>query len=211
MAFEDLDFEDDFDDLGDEEALPEESSNRTFIILAGALGGVALLAVICILVYALAIRPQQVDDQAERASAVQTQNAEVEMIIEQTSTSAAITAIAAAATATPTQTKEPTFTPTSTATFTLVPTTAVVAMQTTTAATLDPTSAAETSMFESADATATAKAALGGQVTLTPIHPAEIPDAGWADNVGLPVMLGLAGLLILVFFLARLARRSGAA
>ena len=49
MTFDDLDFDEDieFDDGFGEEVeagLPEESSNRTFIIIAGVIGFVAIVA-----------------------------------------------------------------------------------------------------------------------------------------------------------------------
>ena len=40
-----------FDDA--EEAPPEESSNRTFLIAAGILGGIVLLSIACLAGYAL--------------------------------------------------------------------------------------------------------------------------------------------------------------
>ena len=43
----------------DEETPPEEASNRTFLIAAGVLGGIVLLSIACLAVYALVIMPQR--------------------------------------------------------------------------------------------------------------------------------------------------------
>jgi LPXTG-motif cell wall-anchored protein len=42
--------------------------------------------------------------------------------------------------------------------------------------------------------------------TVKPAQPTAIPDTGFADDVGLPLMLGLAVLLIVIIFLARRLR-----
>ena len=58
-------------------APPEESSNRTFVIAAGILGGIVLLSVACLAAYALLIAPRQ-RETAAAATAVQlTQNAQI--------------------------------------------------------------------------------------------------------------------------------------
>ena len=58
MAFEDVDM-DEMDSEPGGTPPPEESNNRSFLIVAGILGGIALLALICIAVYALVLRPLQ--------------------------------------------------------------------------------------------------------------------------------------------------------
>ncbi|MBC8506818.1 MAG: hypothetical protein H8D34_18290, partial [Chloroflexi bacterium] len=45
-------------------------------------------------------------------------------------------------------------------------------------------------------------------LTVTPIS-TQLPSAGFADDVGLPGLLALAGAMILVIFLARRLRTSG--
>jgi LPXTG-motif cell wall-anchored protein len=46
-------------------------------------------------------------------------------------------------------------------------------------------------------------------VTATPTTTA-LPDTGFADDVGVPALLGMAGLLILVIFVARRLREATA-
>jgi len=65
---DDLNYEDDV------EAPPEESSNRTFLIAAGILGGIVLLSIACLAGYALLILPQQ-NAARQTQSAIETQNA----------------------------------------------------------------------------------------------------------------------------------------
>ena len=65
MAFEDMDLEDNEFDLDtDDSSSPEESGNRTFYIVAGVIGGVMLLSLICLALYALVYAPQRRDQQA---------------------------------------------------------------------------------------------------------------------------------------------------
>jgi hypothetical protein len=198
MAFEDLDFEDDVEGKGDE-ALPEEASNRTFILIAGAIGVVAILSLVCIVVVYLSLSRSRTA-QVEQQATLDAQNTEVAGIIAETSTSAAMDAIRAAYTPTPTQTsvQPPTFTPTAT--------TPVVAESPTPATpspigpTLDPLLATATQM----QATINAQLALA-TLTAKPSATA-IGQYGFAEEVGLPAMLGLAALLIVVIFLARRLR-----
>ena len=63
-------------DYDEEEAPPEESSNRTFMIAVGILGGIVLLSIICLAGYALLILPQQRAAQSQQVNAA-TQNAQV--------------------------------------------------------------------------------------------------------------------------------------
>src|SRR3972149_5784112 len=57
-------------------APPEESSNRTFLIAAGILGGIVLLTIACLAGYALLVLPNQRAAQQQEANAVATQNAQ---------------------------------------------------------------------------------------------------------------------------------------
>jgi LPXTG-motif cell wall-anchored protein len=43
-------------------------------------------------------------------------------------------------------------------------------------------------------------------LTARPLQPTAIPNTGFADDVGLPAMLGMAVLLVVVIFLARRLR-----
>jgi LPXTG-motif cell wall-anchored protein len=199
MGMEDFNLDDDLEQPSEEEALPEESSNRTFLIIAAALGGIALIALVCIAIYALVLWPRAREGQTSQRATLEAQNTEVAVIIASTSTSAAETAIAAGFTATPTRTPlRPTDTPTSSPT-------PVVAIPS--PSPLAPTGAADMATATALHATLQANATLyAATLTARPIQPTEIPNTGFADDVGLPVMLGLAVLLVVVIFLARRLR-----
>jgi hypothetical protein len=200
MSFENLDLN---EELEEEPAPPEESSNRTFIIIAGVLGAIALLALVCIAVYALVLLPRTRNAQEAQRATLDAQNTEVAAIIERTSTAAEKQAIEAAYTHTPTNTLvAPTFTPTSSPTpVVAMPTTAVAPLATDTP---NAQTATAVALFATLDANATRLASTftarpGGQAT-------SIPNTGFADDIGLPAMIGMAVLLIAIIFLARRLR-----
>jgi len=56
-----------------DEASPEESNNRTFLIAVGILGGIVLISIACLAGYVLSILPQQ-NAAGETQSAIETQN-----------------------------------------------------------------------------------------------------------------------------------------
>jgi hypothetical protein len=199
MGMEDFNLDDNLEQPPEEEALPEESSNRTFLIIAAALGGIALIALVCIAIYALVLLPSAREAQAAQRATLEAQNTEVAVIIASTSTSAAETAIAAGFTATPTRTPlRPSDTPTSSPT-------PVVAVPS--PSPLAPTGMADMATATALHATLQANATLyAATLTARPIQPTEIPNTGFADDVGLPVMFGLAVLLVVVIFLARRLR-----
>jgi ABC-type antimicrobial peptide transport system permease subunit len=211
MTFEDMDFEDDFAD--DEDALialEEEGDNRTFLIIAGILGGIALLVVICIVLWVAVLLPMQ-QRSVEQQAAVARQNTEVALMVERTSTADAQTAIARAWTSTPTNTLPPSPTPQATLTYTAVPTTAVVIVETTQTLSEESLNATSTALQATANynadvlqVTLTARASLTAQSP-----PSQMPATGFADDVGLPVLIGVAVLLIVVIFLARRLRTAG--
>ena len=100
--------------------LPEESSNRTFVIAAVSLGGLLVLSMICLLVYALVLAPQQQEARATDVVLVNQQNTEealtqTAVVVERTPSRTPIVTELPDATATVTPTLVvvvPTFTPT---------------------------------------------------------------------------------------------------
>ena len=86
---EDVEFED--------EPGPEESSNRTFLVVAGILGGILILAMVFVAIYAMVILPRSRDARATQDAEIYAQNTEVAMW-------AAMTAEAESWTATPSAT-----------------------------------------------------------------------------------------------------------
>lgn len=182
MAFEDMDTEGQEYDVEEQPTPPEEASNRTFIIVAGILGGLTLLALVCIALYAFIILPRQRTQREEQIARLNAQNTQVALAISQT-------AAAKAFTATPTVTPIP---PTATRT----PTAVVVVPTNTVAMTVDPRTATVAALLTQA-----------AIVTKTVVPTATaLPTTGFADQVGLPGLLALAVLLVVVIFLARRVR-----
>jgi len=187
-----------FEDFEEEKPTPPEDSgkpggNRNFIIAIGVLGGISLLILIVLVIVGLVILPAQSKARKEQAALVNAQN---------TATSQAATQIAAVkarATATATATPIPSATPV-VAIATATPTV------TTTAGT--PVVAQDLSARTQTVAALLTQAAGGnGTATVTPQATA-LPTTGFADEVGLPVLLGFALLLVVVIFVVRRLRLS---
>lgn len=168
---------------------PEESSNRTFLLVAGGLGALILLTLICLAAYALYFAPRQRAANATAAARIDTQNTEI-------AKSAKLTLDAGSWTATPTVTSTSVpATQTPTRTPVLAVTTAAV-QGTTTADILTATVSALQTQLAAA------------QQTVTP-SASGLPQTGFADEVGVPALVGLALVLIVVIFLARRLRSAG--
>lgn len=164
---------------------PEESNNRTFLIAAGVLGGLTLLSLICMAVYAIVIVPGRSGRQQTQVAQIETQNAEVNQ---------ALTATAEAALQRPTATPSPTATQLPTDT----PTPVVV----------EPTETEEPTEPVGPDLTATVSYLLtiaARTETITPTATA-LPDTGFADDVGIPGLLALTFVFVAVIFLVRRMR-----
>ena len=168
---------------------PEESSNRTFLLAAAGIGGLLILSMICLAVYALVLAPRQ------RAARNQQST---EIVLENTRVAQSLTETAAAArgTASPTATRTPA--PTASNTPTQV---VVLPSNTPVLATVDPV-------------TATAAAQLTAQAiaqAMTPsATPTALPSTGFAEDVGLPGLVLVGGLLIVVVVVARRIRTTTA-
>ena len=179
-------FSDSFDDFEDEESAEEEKDNRTFWLVAGILGAILILALVCMVVYAMVILPSRGENQAATAAAINTQNASVEMTAKAEAEARAWTSTptltSTSAPVTPTASNTPVVQPTDTPTGPTV--------------TVDPRTATVSALL-------TQQA--GGGVGVTP-SPTGLPDSGFADNVGIPGMLALAAALVVVIFLARRLR-----
>ena len=188
MAYDNIDME---NNNNNEEAGPEgtdqsaASSNRTFLIAAGILGGIALLSLICMVLYALVFLPRYRSQATAQVATLNAQNTEVARKI-------TLTSIAAAATATPMPTATK---PLSTATFTP---TSVVAVSTNT-----PRGDSSTSLTATVGALLTQAAAATRTVVVTPTA---LPKTGAGDEFQLPLLVGAAILLVVVIFVARRLR-----
>ena len=188
------DFEDmDFEDIGSEETIStSRGSNRTFMIVAGILGGILLIALLAIAAYAVLYLPG-------RDTGQQTQVAEINATNTAVAEEAQLTAIAKQVTMTPTftATSEPTNTPTMTPSSTSTP---VLAPTNTPDGTDDPAAT------ETVAALLTQQAGGGGA---TPIPTATaLPDTGFADDFGVPGLVLVAGVLMVIIILSRRLRTS---
>jgi len=188
------DFEDmDFEEIGSEEAIStSRGSNRTFLIVAGILGGILLIALLAIAAYAVLYLPS-------RDTGQQTQVAEINATNTAVAEQAQLTAIAKQVTMTPTftATLEPTNTPTMTPSSTSTP---VLAPTNTPDGTDDPAAT------ETVAALLTQQAGGGGA---TPIPTATaLPDTGFADDFGVPGLVLVAGVLMVIIILSRRLRTS---
>jgi hypothetical protein len=158
---------------------PEETSNRTFLIVAGILGGIVLLSLACVAAYVLFVYPNtQKQNQAVIATR-DAQNAQVALALTSTAQAASFP--------TETVTPPPTQTPViAQATITSTPSTV----------TPDPS-------------TATVAAALTqaaqAQLTIVPTTTA-LPGTGIADQYGAPGLVIMGMALVAVIFLARRLR-----
>ncbi|MCD6426074.1 MAG: hypothetical protein J7L35_11305 [Anaerolineales bacterium] len=190
------DFEDmDFEDIGSEETIStSRGSNRTFMIVAGILGGILLIALLAIAAYAVLYLPG-------RDTGQQTQVAEINATNTAVAEEAQLTAIAKQVTMTPTftatlpPTNTPTVPPSSTSTPVLAPTNTPVP----TDGTPDPA------------ATETVAALLTQQADggATPIPTATaLPNTGFADDFGVPGLVLVAGVLMVIIILSRRLRTS---
>ncbi|MFZ5821710.1 MAG: hypothetical protein ACOYYJ_17570 [Chloroflexota bacterium] len=163
------------------EAPPEESSNRTFLIVAGILGGIVLLSIICVAVIVLVYLPQRAS-QDDAQGAAQTQQAAINEAL-------TLTAVSFELSLTPQASTTP------------LPTETLVVAQ---------PSATSTQFTSTPDpATATVIAGLtqvaGSTTTVFPTSTA-LPTSGFADEVGLPGLVVAALALVAVIFLARRLR-----
>jgi hypothetical protein len=188
------DFEDmDFEEIGSEETIStSRGSNRTFLIVAGILGGILLIALLAIAAYAVLYLPS-------RDTGQQTQVAEINATNTAVAEEAQLTAIAKQVTMTPTftatspPTKTPTMTPSSTSTPVLAPTNT-------------PDGTDDPAATETVAALLTQQAGGGGA---TPIPTATaLPDTGFADDFGVPGLVLVAGILMVIIILSRRLRTS---
>jgi len=194
----------DFDNLEFEEMDSEETiatsrgSSRTFLVVAGILGGILLIALLAIAGYAVVILPGRDPGQQTQAAAIIATNT---AIAEEARLTAAgwgrTQTLTSTATLPPTET--PTPVPTNTATPVLAPTNT-------------PEATVEGTLDSDPAATATVAALLtqqAGEVEETPIPTATaLPDTGFADDFGVPGLLLAAGVLMVVIILSRRLRVS---
>ncbi len=169
--------------------LPEESTNRPFIIAAGVIGGLLVLSMICLGLYALVLAPRQREARATEAANIILQNTQVALSITETNQ-------IHRASVTLTATNTPVPSPTATATRTQV---VVLPTNTNTPSTPQPT---VDPLTRTAAAQATIAALAGGRTPTT----TALPATGFADEVGAPSLLLLGAVLVAVVIIARRLR-----
>ena len=192
-----------FEESPSERPQPTGGRNRSFFIAIGLIGTIFVIALIALLITLFIQAPQQASQTREQAEAINAQN----------------TAVSAAATADQLRVVQLQQTldagvkaPPPTATQPAVTATSVLAIPTETS-TPTPTVSAE---MATETAQAQTQAAVGTNVggypgASTPGTPGvtptgDLPTTGFADEVGLPGLFGLAAILIVVIILARRAR-----
>ncbi len=196
----------------EQEPPQKPQNNKTFMIIVGVLGAVILLALIAAAAYAMLILPGQNAAKQNLAIQVNAQNTATVMA----ATSAAMTAVAPTDTPEPTATLEPTSAPEPTATP--EPKSVDVESETTVVAAAD-----GTPLDENQAMTATVSALLTQASGIKPddssttatVDPAAfdaaatataLPTTGFADEVGIPSMVGLGLLCIVAIIVTRQAR-----
>ncbi len=180
-----------FEDEGEDEALPGESSNRTFIIAASVLGGIILLSLICVALYALIVVPSQ-RTSADDAEATQiAQNTQVAQMLTETAVADAL----AQPMASPSAAVSPTASPT--------PVVAVATETPTATPDVAATGTVAAALTQAADAILTI---MPTSSTLA----AALPDGGFADDVGIPGLVAMMILFIAIIFFARKLRKASA-
>lgn len=201
MAFSDMN--DVEQELGEEKP-PDGNGNRTFLIIAGTLGGIMVLALLCIAGLALY---RYLPGQRAAQELASTQAAQ--------DTAVAISASQTVAVPTATQTQRPTFTPTNT----VLPTqtnTPVIVLVPTKSPTLDIAVATRNALLTQTAVHAFATITSGAPQATTTGLPAgtaspkptatALPGTGFADEFGAPGLIAMGFVLLVVIFIARKLR-----
>jgi hypothetical protein len=183
------------------------SGNRGFITAVSILGGIMLLALIAMLVYALVILPgQQRAAEEEGLTAVELTSTAVARGLAQVTNTVAAASPTASPTRTatvppPTNTPRPSNTPV-TPLFTDTPGTPANDATATVNALLTQAALAQTQAIATSDGTATA--------TTTPATatstPSALPQSGFAEDLGAPSLLLAAGILVVIIIVSRRLR-----
>ena len=184
MAFTDMN--DVEQELGDE-APPEKNGNRTFLIIAGILGGIMVLALLCIAALALLkyLPGQQADQSANATNIAQ---ATVMALAASQTASAPIVPPATATlrpTVIPTNTQKPTNTP-------------VIVLGPTKSPTIDIALATRNALLT--------EAAVAASPTPPKPTTTALPETGIADELGTPGLITAAFVLVVIIFLMRRLR-----
>jgi hypothetical protein len=191
MAFSDMN--DVEQELGEEKP-PESNGNRTFLIIAGTLGGIMVLALVCIAGLALF---RNLPGQRAALTANSTQAAQ--------DTAIAISANQTASAPTATATRLPTLVPTNTQAPTNTP---VIVLAPTKSPTIDMAVATRNALLTQTAQHVMVTITSGAPSTATPPKPTvtALPGTGIADELGTPGLVAAAFVLVVIIFLMRRLR-----
>ena len=189
------------DDLQEEQPAPEgepengnNGGNRPFLVAISVIGGIFILAIIGMIIYLLINQPKSSSELQQQAAEINAQNTAIALIATQTSESYNQQATSKAA---------PSNTPvkaTNTPVVAIATNTPIPAG--TSAGALDaPARTATVSAFQT-------QMAVSGQGTPGGPTPTALPTTGFADEIGLPGLLGAAALLLVIIVFARRLRTS---
>jgi cytoskeletal protein RodZ len=196
--FDDLDFE---GLAGEETISSSRGSNRTFLIVAGILGGILLIALLAIAAYAILILPGSDTRQQTQAAEINATNTAIAQEAQLTASARQVTFTPTfTATSPPTATSTPA--PTSTSTPVLAPTNTPVPEDGTPAT-------PDTAATATVAALLTQQASTTDEPTPIPTSTA-LPDTGFADDFGVPGLALIAGVLLVIIILSRRLRTSTA-
>lgn len=184
---------------------PKRSGSRSFLVVAGTLGAIMLLALVGMAVYALVILPQQQAAEPEQPSSAQLTSTAVALALQATDTPTRTPTSTFTASPTQTATDTPTDTPTETP-ITPLFTNTFTATTNAATATVDAL-LTQAAIAQTQAATPGASATADGSVTATPtVTPSALPDSGFADNLGIPGLLLAAAIMLMIIFTARRLR-----
>ena len=175
------------DDLNalDDATPPEESGNKTFVLVAAILGGIVLLSIICLGVYGLYYIPKQTSQRNADQATLIAQNLQVNQALTQKAESDMLSRVPSAS---------PTLAPTQTPLF--QPATPGVQ------ATSDP---------QTATVAAALTQAAQAQLTVTALPTSTgLPNTGFFDDFDVLGLIVMALALVIVILLARRLRTSTA-
>ncbi|HAL15591.1 MAG TPA: hypothetical protein DCP32_02205 [Anaerolineaceae bacterium] len=206
-------FRDQYDDEVPTEEEPPQPGGRTFVTVVGIIGAIVVLAALALVGYFLFTRGTLATRFQQQAAQVNAENT----AIAATATDASMVQMTQKAILPPTWTPlpqnttvqaSPTPKPTNTADAAAENSTATAQANLTLSA---QGGSAGTPVAQAASPTAraTARASATSRVSATPLKTATaLPQTGFADEVGLPGLLGLALSLVIVVFAARRIRLS---
>lgn len=187
---------------------PEESTNRSFVIASIALGGIFVAGLLALGLYMFKVKPARISANATRAAEIHVSNTQVALDADATADAqmvvaeAALVVVATTPTSSPTDvpTTEPTIEPTKASTAT--PETAILVGP---AVALSDSGSGGDAANTNMDLPTAIPIVAVAEASL-PVAEASLPDAGFMDEVGLPILLVAALGLMMVILITRSIR-----